>query len=249
MIPEKWPQFALGWNDVGGENGILESEYGVVSHTWHSLSESIGYVRRTKSQCEEGYQGVFGGVEWQITPLGLSLLAEHDGRTLYGGSRWQSPPLEPLGGIQIGATIQHVGGATFSGGGDADALSGSVNLVWPIAYLDERRKNFKTSRRSIDNGSKKPAPNVQITESATQDSTPLFSPAPRTVDALTPLRQRLEQAGLERVRVGTRGDSAHLEVIVEYENHRPWPKSLVWGPDVAQRFHRKIPFLRLGRAR
>jgi hypothetical protein len=60
------------------------------------------------------------------------------------------------------------------------------------------------------------------------------------VEELAPLRLRLEDAGLERVRVGLRGDAPRRELVVEYENHRYAQNeadalglALGWGAELA----------------
>lgn len=206
FLPERGPQIAFGKTDLAGDNVVFQSTYGVVTQQWRTLSASLGYVRQSANSRDDGFEGIFGGLEWRLDPTGISLLAEHDGRNAHAGGRWQSPSLQPLGGLQLGATLQHSFGAAFKDGSSADDLRFAVNAHLPLAKLDARRKNVGASAA------------VKPEAIPANDTEP--PPEPARVEDLAPLRHALEAAGLERVRVGLHGDPAHPELVVEYENHR-----------------------------
>ncbi len=205
FLPERGPQVAFGLNDPAGGNVLFASRYGVVTQRWQRFSATLGYVHILGNRHEEDFDGVFGGLAWRIDPTGVTLLAEHDGRTAYLGGRWYSPPLAFAGDLRLGAGLQQSFGATYPDGRDADAFSFAVDLRWPAGNLDARRSDHV------------PPQNVRRDDPGTAG---LVDAKPGTLEGLGDLRRALVAKGLERVRVGLRGDSTSLETVIEYENHR-----------------------------
>lgn len=215
-LPERGPQAAFGMTDLAGGNVLFASWYGVVSQEWRGFLASAGYVRRTGDQKASG--DWFGGLEWRHAPTGLAVLAEHDGTQVHAGGRWFSPPLYGFGALQVGVTGQRSFGAVFPDGTDADDLRGALHLHWALGRAESHRAAF--GRRAA---ARRAATNSVLPPPAAADSGEVLGRVARTrvrPDDLAGVRAALEAAGLERVRVGLQGDTAHPDLVVEVENHR-----------------------------
>ncbi len=206
FLPEKGPQLAIGMNDVAGGAMNFKTTYAVATQRWRALSGSLGYAQGVDKRGEKTFDGVFGGLAVRLGPTGLSLLTEYDGQTYHAGGRWLSPSLKRLGDLQMAATLHRAFGPALPDGKDPDATFFAVGLHWPVGNFDIHRTHFQ------------PVATARLAEIPVKGSEGSKN-LPR-VEQLTPLRQALEAAGLERVRVGLGGDTSHQELVVEYENHR-----------------------------
>ena len=209
-LPEKGPQLAIGMNDLAGGSTHFRSIYVVATQRWRALSGSLGYALGTNEEYGKTFDGTFGGLALRLGPTGLFLLAEYDGQMSHAGSRWLSPPIKKLGDLQMTATLQRAFSFTPIIGKDRDATFFALGLQWPVGNLDIHREHFQ------------PAVTARLAEppARTSEQTMEEPSKPLRVEQLSPFRQTLEAVGLERVRVGLRGDTSHPELVVEYENHR-----------------------------
>lgn len=206
FLPEKGPQLAIGQNDVAGGAIHFKSTYVVATQTWRALSGSLGYAHGVGEGRKKTFDGAFGGLALRLGPTGLSLLAEYDGQIYHAGGRWVSPSIKKLGDLQMAATLHQAFGPALPSGKDPDAAFFSVGLRWPIGNFDIHRTHFQ------------PAATAKLAEIPVEKAE--GGSHRNQVEHLMPIRQALEAAGLERVRVGLRGDTSHQELVVEYENHR-----------------------------
>ena len=240
FLPERGPQVALGINDVAGGNPLFEATYAVATQEWRMFSVSVGYVRgMSEDDKDVMFDGAFGGVEWRLGATGLALLAEYDGQTSHAGGRWRSPGLKSLGDLSAEATLHHIFDRPLPHRDASGTTRFALGLHWPLGRFDEYRKLYEPAATTRHRASSDAdASDGAMNASAAASSASSASRATIRVQDLAPLRQRLEAAGLERVRVGLRpaataargvssgsdafdsNDSSGLELVVEYENHR-----------------------------
>lgn len=207
QVPQFWkggPQVALGMNDVSGGALNFKAGYVVATHGWGGVSATLGYALADKAK-NKTFDGAFGGLEWRLGDTGLSVLAEHDSKQAHTGVRWQSGPVSALANAHWSATLQHTQGP---GVGVIDQRENRAALTLVIPF-GENRARVATYRPvgmlelpPIDSGREAPQ-----------------TPAERR-DAMQRLHRLLAAAGLERVRVGTRGSALGTVLTVHYENHR-----------------------------
>lgn len=230
FLPERGPQVALGMHDVAGGNPLFEATYAVATQEWRMLSFSLGYMRDVHEEdATATVAGPFGGVEWRLGATGLALLAEYDGQTSHAGTRWRSPGLARAGDLSAEITLHHMFDHALPRKDVSGTTRFALGLHWPLGRFDERRKDSRPVARPVarvagESEASADDPGVRPGVEATH-TTPASSVATVRAEDLAALRQGLEAAGLERVRTGWRGpsggaDSAGVELVVEYENHR-----------------------------
>lgn len=208
QLPSFWswqPNVALGVNDVGGGSSYFTAGYVVAGDSIGPLRWTLGYAKGRPIQGVAGgaktFDGAFGGVEFKLGQTGLALLAEHDGQQRHAGVRYYAPPIAPLAGAHLVASVHRSFGARDGAGRDVDGTSAGVSLVVPFEKQAAQAATLKPRN----------------------ELPPLDEPhtaAPRLVatgeDRQEALLKALQAAGLESVRVGLLGPN----VLVEYENHR-----------------------------
>lgn len=228
------PDIAFGVNDVAGGAANFRS-------TYVSVSQSFGLLRATLGMAsgQTYLSGFYGGAELAVGNSGFSLLAERNGSVNLAGIRYASAPIAALGNSSIVLTSQRFFGAQTPDGGNFDRASAAVNLVIPFGANARNVKTPRVGSREVSTtpayaytpaqqtlAAQKefvPAPAAaRVAGPAAAPATATRSTAPRAIaspspqQALQQLQAALEQAGLERIRVGTVGD----KLVVEYENHR-----------------------------
>lgn len=200
------PKLAVGFTDQGGEAAVyFRSLYAVASDELGPLRWSLGYGQSEKSVVGKArvLDGVFGGAELRLWDTRATLLAESDGTRRHAGVRYYSPVLPWLGDSQVVGSVQRSFGGTDLAGKPADATSFNVSLVVPLQTDDATRE--KRTRAAAQ--AHAPLPALAAPDQAA---------APSRTERLATLYNTLRAAGLERVRVGTLGDS----LVVEFENQR-----------------------------
>ncbi len=207
QLPMFWkngPQMALGMTDVSGGALNFKSNYFVATQDWGGLTASLGYAA-AKAETRKTFDGVFGGVYWQMGNSGVSLMAEHDSQQKHVGVRWRSDPIASLGRSQWVGTLQHVLDPQVPvGQAPGNATKIGVTLVVPFGENRARIAKYQ------------PAVNLELpaVEEVTNDTDTA------KVERLQQLQKTLSAVGLERVRVGTRSSALGTVLVVEYENHR-----------------------------
>ncbi|MGE4243487.1 YjbH domain-containing protein [Ramlibacter sp.] len=197
QLPQFWrwqPDIAFGITDLAGGASLFKSAYAVTSGEVGPVAWTAGYARGRGNS--RPFDGLFGGVEIGLGATGLSALAEYDGQHKHAGLRYRSPSISPLGGSHVIATLQRSFGGRDVAGRESDRTSVNVSVVVPLEESTQRPRTFKPERTLA---SLEAAPGGMVAT---------------TEDRLTSLRRALVGAGLERVRVGTRGP----DLVVEYEN-------------------------------
>lgn len=200
------PKLAVGFTDYGGEAAVFfRSIYAVASDELGPLRWSLGYGQSEKSVVGKArvLDGVFGGAELRLWDTRATLLAETDGTRRHAGVRYYSPVLSWLGDSQVVGSVQRSFGGTDLKGNASDATSVNLSLVVPLQTDDGTRE--QRTRSAI----KAHAPLPALAAAGN-------TPAPSATERLATLYNTLRAAGLERVRVGTLGDS----LVVDYENQR-----------------------------
>lgn len=207
-LSEHLPDFAFGVNDLGGAANYFDAVYGVASDQWGPVRWSVGYARG-KASGNRGrlFDGPFGGVEVMLGRTGLSALAEYDGQQGHAGLRYYSPEIPFLGNSQLVGTVQRSFDAKDARGNRVDATSVALSLMVPFG------RNARAAERYSPPADLQLPPLDEAEErAAAQEALDPLEARQR----LQRIQEALEQAGLERVRVGL----AENRLIVEYENHR-----------------------------
>ncbi|WP_194723878.1 YjbH domain-containing protein [Noviherbaspirillum malthae] len=231
------PDIAFGYNDLGGGAQNFRSRYVAVSDRIGPVYATLGVARGVAS-----LDGVFGGAEWALGDSGVSLLAERNSGINSAGIRYASLPLPALANARLVATVQRSFGAQTNRGADFDRSTLGIALVIPFGENARRAEthplawpapsaatpgHLATRERSAGVEMPAPAalpPAVTATPIPPSAMTGAMTTAPRDTApdkgadraALAALQAALEQAGLERIRVGLSGK----KLVIEYENHR-----------------------------
>lgn len=209
-LPTPWasgPTLAVGLNDFSGGAVNFKSRYLVTSDQYGPLGVSLGYAQGIATQGRQPvFDGLFGGVAWQLADSGVTLLAEHDGQQNHAGLRWHSPPLPLLGRAQLVGSLQRSFGAVSPGGRDADASRFLLSLLVPLGGNEARMADAKLL--------------VELALPALPGGDDVSPMQATPEDRMASLRQALAAVGLERVRVGLRDGLMGSLLMVEYENHR-----------------------------
>jgi hypothetical protein len=222
------PDIAFGVNDLGGGNPYFESRYVAVSDTWGPLRLNVG-----KASGKTYLRGVFGSAELALGDTGLSVLAERINGGYVAGARYVSRPLRQFANTHIVVGVQRSLGVHTPDGTRTN--NSGINLALAVPFGPNARMVRKGSLPDEPVWTP-PAPSRAAPVSSQFSSVlaPLWTPPAdegRTVppaevatvktsvipaDMLQRIQDQVEKAGLERVRVGQRGN----ELVIEYENHR-----------------------------
>jgi hypothetical protein len=127
------PNIAFGITDIGGQTHYFRSKYGVVSQAIGPATFTVGYGRGDR------LDGPFGGAELRLWNTGLSVLAEDDSKTPYGGIRYRSPPIKWLADASIVGTAMR---SLKETNGVGERTSVSIGIQIPL------EKRFDASRCS-----------------------------------------------------------------------------------------------------
>lgn len=230
------PDIAVGINDLGGGAPYLKSKYLAVSETFGPLRVNVGLSRG------EPYIGkAFGSAELALWNTGVSVLAERNSQSYLAGLRFVSSPIKQLGNGRIVASLQRSFKTYAADGSSFNRSNAGLFFVAPfgekadkprkVAALDEpiwtpplKRGLDKEWTGGEAASVREPlwtpsgGANVQAAQPipAISDVSQLGALTVAAVPALGQIRDQIIKAGLERVRVGLRGQ----ELVVEYENHR-----------------------------
>ncbi|MEO8015004.1 MAG: YjbH domain-containing protein, partial [Polaromonas sp.] len=198
------PTLAVGATDISGGAVFFKSRYAVASDEVGPLRWSLGYAQgKARTGGAKVLDGVFGGAELKLGSSRATLLAETDGTQQHAGLRYYSEELPWLGDGQLVGTLQRSFGATTLAGRSANATSVNVSLVVPLGMADKaRQRRTDAAIRPL---------------AALEDAVPAGAMVATPQDRLDSLARALRATGLDRVRVGMRGNN---ELVVEYENHR-----------------------------
>ncbi|GAB2853583.1 hypothetical protein GCM10027277_22490 [Pseudoduganella ginsengisoli] len=221
------PDIAFGVNDLGGGNPYFSSKYVAVSDTWGPLRLNIG-----KASGQTYLRGMFGSAEYALWNSGASVLAERVSGGYVAGMRYVSRPLSQFANTHIVVGVQRTLGMHAPDG--VRVNNSGVNLALTVPFGPNARAVRKVS---LPDEPIWTPPVPSRTGSSPQQSNsmaPLWTPpsgvdvggaqvdlvGAKTSDIPAEVLQRIqvqvEKAGLERVRVGQRGN----ELVIEYENHR-----------------------------
>ena len=212
------PDIAVGINDLGGGAALFRSKYVTATESFGRLRTTLG-----KASGEAYLNGFFAGAELAVGDSGLSVLAERNGHSNYGGLRYASSPIAALANASIVVTAQRSYGVRTPDGNNFDRSTVGINVVMPFGS--------NTQTRTSQSADAVPASALRVAQRAAVPAqpavtapslssapavAPLESPAATEQQSLRRLQLALEAVGLERVRVGLVAD----KVVVEYENHR-----------------------------
>ncbi len=222
MLPKFFrmqPDIAFGRNDLGGGAPLFRTTYVAATKDFGPLRATLGRARG-----EPYLTGFFGGAELEIGDTGFSTLVERNNKTSHLGVRYSSKPIAALANATIVGSLQRSFGARSPDGSRFDRPAFGLNLIIP---LGEDPRSVRTPEPATD-AVWTPPRNVNHVKPSEQsitapsDARPTYatsSDKARKSDDLASLRElrdALEEAGLERIRVGLVGG----RLIAEYENHR-----------------------------
>jgi hypothetical protein len=222
------PDIAFGVNDLGGGNPYFDSKYVAVSDTLGALRLNIG-----KASGKTYLHGMFGSAELALWDSGASVLAERVNGGYIVGMRYVSKPLRQFANTHVVVGVQR--SLRMHAPDGVHVKNSGINLALTVPF----GPNARTVRRvSLPEEAIWTPPAPSHTEPVSSQSSsplaPLWTPPPGMdkviqpadgagvnpgvilSDVLQRIQEQVEKAGLERVRVGQRGN----ELVIEYENHR-----------------------------
>ena len=208
-VPRPWswlPQMALGVNDVTGGAVNFKSVYAVTTQSFGPADVTLGYAHGSAASGRPTFDGGFGGIALRIGETGLSALAEHDSQQKHVGVRWQSSPIDMLGGAQVVGSVQRSFDAVNPSGQLAKANNFGLTLLLPLGRIEKTAVSFK------------PSATLALADVDAQPKPGQMQPSAE--DKLHSLQKALISVGLERVRVGLGDGMLGSVVVVEFENHR-----------------------------
>jgi hypothetical protein len=192
------PNIAIGIQDLGGAYNFYNNKYIVADKELWFLRISLGYGKADEGVTGKRMDGLFGGVEAEVTDW-LSIMAEHDGEENHAGVKISLPKLW-ISRFNIETTIAR--------NLTNDENSFGFNLVIP---LDKKREEINRERKDID--SNKREQTVKIYNKYKKQESLIVNQTQETT--LLDLQKVLVDFGFENVRVGTYGDRV---IYVECEN-------------------------------
>jgi hypothetical protein len=203
-IPYKgdyFPDIAIGIQDLGGAYSFYDNKYIVIDKKIGRFWASLGYGKAGDGVKGKRMNGLFGGLEIDITN-GLSLIAENDNRENHAGVRLILPKFW-FSNIKLDATlVQNLTNSDTSFG---------VNLSIPL--LEKKQEYNILLKESNDKIFKKDKVYIKRQESVLSSLNKIKDN--RNIDTLFKLQKQLAEFGFENVRVGTYGDRV---IYVECEN-------------------------------
>jgi len=193
-MPARWPQFAVGIQDVSGGSSHFRTYYLVGSYELYSrLRLSLGY-----GLGPDRLDGAFGGLELQLNDW-LQLVAEHDGEEPAAGLRLKTPRALLPRGLQIALSLA----APVE---ERKEWSTAVTLSLPLGYDPGAScKLFNTQ------------PQQTSQSPSSTDMRKSFPPDNISPSRYLALQEILIKEGYEEVRIGLREGHS---LLIELENSR-----------------------------
>ncbi len=189
------PNIALGLQDIGGASNFYTNSYVVLDKKISFLRASLGYGKSGENKAGKRMDGLFGGIEAEVTGW-ASLLAEHDGKENHIGVRLNLPRAWS-GNFNLNTLIAQ--NLTES------ATSLSLNLSIP---LGKTIVSTPTERSQIR--SQKETSNTINPIPPSEKSTPSSSKRSIKSSAIA-IQQELQEVGFENIQVGIRRDALYVK--------------------------------------
>ena len=215
FIPEDWFTASVGIQDIGGEVNFFDSTYAAVGREFGPFEITAGYG---ETDIEERYlSGAFGAVEYRPFDWG-SVIAEYDSRNVRFGLGVTTPAKWLPGGVQLKGKVL----LSDQGDDDNDRHFVSVGLSIPYGNAARKRRLLDETMPVSDSGAVESA-KVAITQPANELARQSVELEVKGVEErelsveqeAALVGKRLVQAGYERVKVGSKGDT----LWVRWENN------------------------------
>lgn len=200
---QRWPWMpavAIGMTDIQGGTSFFHSKYAVMSDSYWWLDWSLGYAQsdNVHHRNNKPLDGVFGGVQFNLSDTGAALLAESDGTQQHVGIRYHSPELNWLGHSQLIGSVHRSFGAADDGNRPGDKTSYNLTFKLPLMTgMAQRRQNAD-----------------QTTELPPLEQREGYHNLDEQMQKIV---FALEQSGFDGIKVGT--TSEHV-LVVYYQNYR-----------------------------
>jgi len=194
-----FPDIAIGVQDLGSAANNYENYYIVADKSIWLLRASLGYGYSNNSGASKAprMDGVFGGLEAQVTPW-LSLMGEYDTKETHVGARFFMPE-EWIEGLKFHFTVA----SNLDDGGDTSVM---FNAILPLGkhdtYIMKNNGEEEHVSSPIEGKQKSSSITAPSNESDVQDI------------SLMSLAEALRADGLQNVTVGSKGNVLYIG----YEN-------------------------------
>lgn len=211
LIPERWFTLTGGVQDLGGAANQFGSAYVAAGRAFGPFELTAGFG--DPDVPERYLDGAFGAVAWRPAPW-LSLMAEHDSRDLRLGAGLSTPSGWLPGGAQLKGKIL----AYDRGDSDNGRTFASVGLSIPLGRdAASRHLPLPSGEGEADAEPSRLEGPASSAFTEAGDGAAGKGPGgdPEPVSVAERLGRRLVEAGYERVRVGSDGNT----LLVHWENN------------------------------